>query len=128
MLKNYSIRNKKRSYKYASTIILLLIAPIMFNFYPFYNNENVMNNDKIPFLKISGDNINITTPEDTTYYGPMSSYFPGTYGFENDVVGSHPNGWYVREGVSGTVEVISSLGTGTTVRVEFDDSGEESDE
>ncbi|TFF87924.1 MAG: hypothetical protein EU548_09580 [Promethearchaeota archaeon] len=43
--------------------------------------------------KSSGTMINITTPENKTYIGPMSGYYPATYGFENDADGTVPIGW-----------------------------------
>jgi hypothetical protein len=37
--------------------------------------------------------IEIFTPENRTYTAPMSGYYPATYGFENDTIGSIPEGW-----------------------------------
>jgi len=37
--------------------------------------------------------INIITPESKTYTEPMSGYYPATYGFENDEVGTIPDEW-----------------------------------
>ncbi|NHK33060.1 MAG: hypothetical protein FK730_17055 [Asgard group archaeon] len=36
---------------------------------------------------------NLKTPENITYTEPMSGYYPGTYGFENDAIGTDPIGW-----------------------------------
>jgi hypothetical protein len=38
-------------------------------------------------------NISIKTPENKTYTGPMSGYYPATYGFENDIVDNIPYNW-----------------------------------
>ncbi len=40
--------------------------------------------------KISDSSITIKTPENKTYSDPMSGYYPASYGFESDVVGSTP--------------------------------------
>ena len=58
------------------------------------NSENGNKIENVQFKpRISGTEINITTPINKTYYQPMSGYYPATYGFENDVVGSIPLGW-----------------------------------
>ncbi|MFX1278701.1 MAG: zinc ribbon domain-containing protein [Promethearchaeota archaeon] len=51
------------------------------------NDQNFKN------LKNSSQEINITSPENITYYKPMSGFFPATYGFENDEVGTIPEEW-----------------------------------
>ncbi|MFW9947867.1 MAG: hypothetical protein ACFFDX_13670 [Candidatus Odinarchaeota archaeon] len=50
--------------------------------------------------------IEIHTPENMTYIEPMSGYYPATYGFENDEIGSVPQGWTDGSLGSGVVEVI----------------------
>ena len=63
--------------------------------------------NKIP--RISSNEINITTPENKTYTGPMSGYYPGTYGFENDKNGDTPFGWNDTSKVNSDVHVIGKL-------------------
>ena len=54
--------------------------------------------------------INITTPENKTYYSSMDGYYPATFGFENDKPGESPEGWdlFSMDG-SSFVEVDSNL-------------------
>ena len=98
-------------------IVSILLFMISINFTLFsrlVNQSNSSNKvqDKIfefDNLKVSGQGINITTPENITYTAPMSGYYPATYGFENDAIGSDPMEWSVYE-VGGTVNAIDSLG------------------
>ena len=47
----------------------------------------------------SGDGeITIITPENKTYTGPDSGYYPATYGFENDEDGTVPVDWEIIQG------------------------------
>jgi len=55
--------------------------------------------------KSSAGEITIITPENRTYAQPDSGYYPATYGFENDLIGSNPSGWIPYEG-GGTLEVV----------------------
>ena len=55
-----------------------------------------------------GDEIQMITPEEITYTEPMAGYYLATFGFENDEVGTDPDGWNVVE-LGGTVNVISEL-------------------
>lgn len=50
----------------------------------------------------------IISPEDKTYTGPMSGYYPATYGFEIDVDGSDPTEWIILN-EDPDAEVISEL-------------------
>ncbi|GAG71745.1 unnamed protein product, partial [marine sediment metagenome] len=44
------------------------------------------------------------------YNEPMNGYFPGSYGFENDIPGNDPSGWSITEpGTGGHVEVDANL-------------------
>ncbi|MFX1392355.1 MAG: hypothetical protein ACFFAH_02170, partial [Promethearchaeota archaeon] len=52
---------------------------------------------------------NIITPENKVYSGPMSGYYPATYGFENDEIGSDPEEFSTSE-TGGSIEVIEVLG------------------
>ncbi|MHA1191509.1 MAG: hypothetical protein ACTSP9_04350 [Promethearchaeota archaeon] len=52
------------------------------------------------------NSVDIITPENITYIAPMDGYFPGTYGFENDLDGEIPEGWVNTTGTGYTIEVI----------------------
>ena len=54
------------------------------------------------------NHITINTPENITYTGPMSGYYPATYGFENDFNNSKPEQWTLVEGGT-NIQVISQL-------------------
>ena len=56
------------------------------NFIKFNANAKEFDNESFNFedLRVSGPEINITTPENITYTAPMGGYYPTTYGFEND--------------------------------------------
>ena len=57
--------------------------------------------------------VDIMTPENITYTEPMSGYFPGTYGFENDQNGDFPEGWicsHTGTQYIDTIEVIKEKG------------------
>jgi len=110
---------KKVLYNFKKKIIIVsfLVFTISVNFVFFshllnkYNSSNKVQEKPFEFynLKVSGQEINITTPENKTYTAPMSGYYPATYGFENDAIGSDPMEWSVYE-VGGTVNIITSLG------------------
>jgi len=98
-------------------LLLLLLLAITFNFGIFSNSlkytsiteESLDKKTELFDLKNSGPQINITTPENKTYYGPMSGYYPATYGFENDEIGEDPEEWNANE-VGGTVSVVAEIG------------------
>ena len=79
------------------------------------NNENSAEN-----LWLNDQEIIINTPENKTYTKPMSGYYPGTFGFENDVIGSDPSDWIVDE-AGGTINVIA-LEDGHNNVLEMDDT------
>jgi len=43
--------------------------------------------------KSNANEITILTPENKTYSKPMSGYYPATYGYENDLIGTTPKDW-----------------------------------
>ncbi len=53
--------------------------------------------------------VEIVTPENINYTAPMSGYFPGTYGFENDQDGDVPEGWTMQTAIGCKVEVIDEI-------------------
>ena len=56
--------------------------------------------------KSSAGEITIITPENKTYTGPMSGYYPATYGFENDEDGTIPDEW---EEVKGDPSILNEI-------------------
>lgn len=60
--------------------------------------------------KTSAGEITIVTPENKTYTEPMSGYYPGTYGFENDEDDNLPDDWIeIKENPLIINEIISEL-------------------
>ncbi|MFX1385242.1 MAG: LamG-like jellyroll fold domain-containing protein, partial [Promethearchaeota archaeon] len=90
-----------------SSIIFNNISQIEFN----SNKSNYYKDESIDFQnpKISGTQINITTPENKTYYEPMSGYYPATYGFENDENGDYPFGWKIEEFTGTKVQIVDEI-------------------
>ncbi|KKM78750.1 hypothetical protein LCGC14_1356850 [marine sediment metagenome] len=80
------------------------------------NTEQTTNSD---FPNLSVNEIIINTPENKTYTSPMSGYYPATYGFENDDIGSNPDEW-ISDETYGDIQVISAIDNHKNV-VEIDD-------
>ncbi|MFX1343458.1 MAG: hypothetical protein ACFFAI_00005, partial [Promethearchaeota archaeon] len=86
-------------------LVIFLFSTIFLNFIlVFQTMDNLLffdtdqeNNFNDLNLKLSAQDINITTPENNTYTKPMSGYFPASYGFENDIVGENPQNWVTDE-------------------------------
>lgn len=101
------IKNKNKIY--SALFVLLLMCGLSFGI--MFNSLMVtqeVNNVTSP--KSSAGEITIVTPENKTYNEPDSGYFPATYGFDNDVPGSEPEGWDVRQpDGSGYIEVDANL-------------------
>jgi len=95
---------------------LSLVIIITFNAFLFSNSlkfgsyvENLQDKTSDLYdLKVSGPQINITTPENKTYYDPINGYYPATYGFENDKSNDSPDEWIVIED-GGSVDVQDSM-------------------
>ncbi|MFX1323348.1 MAG: hypothetical protein ACFE8N_00210 [Promethearchaeota archaeon] len=68
----------------------------------------------VRYFSVEQISIDIISPVNTLYSEPMSGYYPATYGFENDAIGSDPEEWTVYE-VGGTINVISALGNHNNV-------------
>ena len=103
----------KRTKLLKIVVILLLfnLASIYFiinnNIFVISTLENNSNSINLP--KTSDNEITIVTPENKTYPGPMSGYYPATYGFENEL-----------EGNSGTIidyVDIASISSGCEVQI-----------
>ncbi|TXT65282.1 MAG: hypothetical protein BAJALOKI1v1_450012 [Promethearchaeota archaeon] len=67
-------------------------------------------------------NITIETPENISYMEPMAGYYAATYGFENDELGTIPEGWTLTNGLGGTAQIISSNGGHNNILELHDDS------
>jgi hypothetical protein len=83
-------------------IILIIIVLVLFLGPLFIGNnsvntgiseEKIENQTETNFKTAQVQDINIITPENTTYTSPMSGYYPATYGFENDQNGQTPTDW-----------------------------------
>ncbi|MFX0041270.1 MAG: zinc ribbon domain-containing protein [Candidatus Hodarchaeota archaeon] len=74
-----------------------------------FGNDTVgaMHQSSLRYFTIKA--ISIITPENKTYTGPMSGYYPATYGFENDEIGSYPEEWIIYNTGGGTMSVIESI-------------------
>ena len=89
--------------KNKSKIKTIIITLGMVSAFLSINNYNLIDDqgnseEKMDFynetdLKVAASNITIATPENKTYVGPMSGYYPAVYGFEDQKVGSAPYGW-----------------------------------
>ena len=113
MTKIVSIRRVNKN----KAIIFLTILTLLLTISYFTQTSKVYPSDKkdqkntainkIP--RISGNEINITTPENKTYSSSMSGYYPGSFGFENDENGDIPFGLNENSEVNCDVQVIEEL-------------------
>ena len=86
----------------------------------FDDDENEMNFNP----KTQAGEITIITPKNITYTTPMSGYYPGTYGFENEKDGALPMDWTDESsGGSCSAQVISDLGGHNKVIELYDPEG-----
>lgn len=102
-----------------SIVFLLFIIPIIHPVFPY-------NSNKIQFLKLSANGINLITPENKTYTSAMSGYYPATYGFENDEVGTFPEDWVdASTGIDCYIEVINEFnGHKNIVKIDDQSNGD----
>ncbi|UCC19769.1 MAG: hypothetical protein JSV62_00395 [Promethearchaeota archaeon] len=78
------------------------------------------NSQENKILKSNNGGINLITPENKTYYKPMSGYYPGTNSFDSVEVGTEP-AWFQEVGTDGgTVQVIEKLDGHNTVLELYD--------
>ena len=85
-----------RIYKNRYTFCLILTLIILSSvgvFFPINNSSFEPISEWNDGLNLSADELVINTPENKTYIEPMSGYYPATYGFENDIDGTSPEGW-----------------------------------
>jgi len=101
--------------KKSMIFLLIILVTSVFNVTIFLNSviydstiENVID-DPIDLydLRLSGPEINITTPENKLYINPMSGYYPGTYSFDDAIIGQTAPGWIDNDNDG---EVIAELG------------------
>ena len=96
-----------------------MVFPLMTNLEIDYHEDSTYS------LEISAiQDITIITPENKTYTAPMSGYYPGTFGFENDLAGEFPTG-FVRSGSDDVVEVIEGVAGHDKVLMVAEDASEE---
>ncbi|MHA2036773.1 MAG: zinc ribbon domain-containing protein [Promethearchaeota archaeon] len=111
--------------KYKKLILLIFILTILLYVPPkpnhFLKTKDGKHPRNSPDLKISSQEINITTPENNTYSKPMSGYYPATYGFENDDSNDTKLiGWTGIEPAGTSIRVIENLASHKNV-VELSD-------
>ena len=88
------------------TTFFLLVFPLIFNG---MIGLNMSHRYLLQNPKSTSDDLMIITPENKTYTAPMTGYYPATYGFENDLPGAIPEGWWTRSAGDGYYEVDSLL-------------------
>ncbi len=104
-----------RKTKLLRIVLILLLVNIASIYFILNNNMSVissLDNDNFNSINLpntSDNEITIETPENKTYISPMSGYYPGTFGFENDDVNSNPVGFTVDE-LGGSVNVKDNIG------------------
>jgi hypothetical protein len=104
--------NNLRKGIYISVLLMLLYIVSINQTNTNLNNEGTENFSDVHRLpKMSGPEINITTPENKTYMTPMSGYYPATYGFENDKNGLSPYDWVDTCEANAYAQVVDSTGT-----------------
>jgi len=113
--------------------IIILSSLIGFTIYPVFSNIFTLislkqeNSFELFEPKTSANEILINTPENKTYGAPMSGYYPATYGFENDMVGSDPAEWNVFEG-AGYVNVKDEMNNHKSIVEMYDNTNANHDE
>jgi len=79
--------------KKISASLTILIGILFIGVFTSFPIININISDQEEEMKLSAGEITIVTPENKTYTGPMSGYYPGTFGFENESIGDSPQGW-----------------------------------
>jgi hypothetical protein len=121
------IHNKLR--QKVQKIIILVFFLVAFIYVPigskplFQGVKDQKSSEDYLDLKMSGPEINITTPENKTYLEPITGYYPGTWSFDNDPDGTIPQGWIDNSQALCTARVVSEkVGHKKVVHLD-DDSG-----
>ncbi|MFX1316556.1 MAG: hypothetical protein ACFE9T_11880 [Promethearchaeota archaeon] len=79
----------KLNYKTILVSLFILSLLITFNF-SFFSKDSIYISSSIDDnkIKLNQQDIDIISPENKTYAEPMSGYYPGIYGFENEINGA----------------------------------------
>ena len=87
-------------------------------------NQDFTSRNTLETPKSSAGEITIITPENKTYTEPDTGYYPGTFGFENDLNGAVPFNWVdtssppcyakIVDGIGGHNKVLEVYGRGQT--------------
>ena len=106
---------QKNFYKNKKSFLNLLLILTIISYTLFYSpQKNIIsgdtsyNNDELSnvyFPNTSDGEISINTPENKTYTEPDSGYYPGSFGFEDNLPGTIPDGWYTRSSGDGYYEI-----------------------
>lgn len=108
----------KARFKMITTFILVVILfTVLFFNVPGSKDadQRCLVSQGTPVLRVKSNSINITSPENKTYYGPMGGYYPASHGFENSIVGTFPDGWVDLSGSPSWVRVVAARGEHTNV-------------
>ncbi|MFX1414104.1 MAG: hypothetical protein ACFFA2_09720, partial [Promethearchaeota archaeon] len=116
---------KKKIFTIFILIFFVSLLSGLFSTQSLYTGEIFRNDDVLP--KSNADEIVIHTPENRSYTSPMNGYYPATYGFENDDVGTNPAEWEVFEG-AGYVDVIDEINNHQRVVELYDNDNTNHDE
>ena len=74
-----------------------------------FANSTIGNDYESELRYFSISPINLITPENKTYFEPMSGYYPATHGFENDNTGELPESWNDLSGTGCSVGVVEEI-------------------
>ena len=83
------------------------IGPVIIGFYA---NDSLGLEGYAEVSVVKSGKYTLNSPENKTYSGPMSGYYPATFGFENEEDGNFPTGWIDQStGTLSEVVVASEL-------------------
>ena len=86
----------------------ILISTIYYPLNKIDNKSNTNNNTKQEYPNLSSNEILIDSPLNFTYTEPMSGYYPGSIGFEDDFIGTIPDNWWYHIPDSGSFYKVVS--------------------
>ena len=92
-------------------------------YYSYFSLKNPVNISQDYIPKSSTGEINIITPQNKTYFQPDSGYYPASYGFESDEIGSIPHGWTDLSVSPAFIDTYSSISGHNKVMRLVDTSG-----
>ncbi|MFX1569504.1 MAG: hypothetical protein ACFFCV_14180 [Promethearchaeota archaeon] len=90
------------------SIIFLFCLGALTIFIPSKDNSINSNSEGNSALRVSDNEITLITPENKTYTDTMNGYYPGSYSFCNDEVGSDPDDFVTYEG-GGSVSIVDNV-------------------